>query len=135
MTEAEWMVCAEPREMFAVLRPRVRYRRKCRLLAVACCRAVHPGFPDPRSRKAVDVAERHADDLATDEELASAKEDANAAHAEAFRRLGKAGACLEWAAVFVAGSYPYPAAENVSWAVVNRREGLQVPEYRAQQGF
>jgi hypothetical protein len=80
-------------------------------------------LPDFRSRKALDVAECHADELATDEELISAEKDANSAHSEAFNRWGKEGACLEWAAVFVAGPYPYTAAENVSWAVVISREG------------
>jgi hypothetical protein len=133
MTEADWLECGEPREMFKLLRPRLSRKRKCRLFAVACCRAVRPGFPDPRSLIAIDVAERHADGDATDEEREKAQGDANSAHSIVFSQFGKEGACLEWAAVFVVKTIPYSAAENVSWAVVNRREGFSSPDY-SQQG-
>ena len=118
MTEAEWLTCAVPPAMFRTLRGRWHVR-KCRLFAVACCRSVQPGFPDARSRAAVDIAEQHADGLATDEQLASVRKEAEDAHRDAFRRWGKTGACLEWGAEFVAWPQPYKAAKNVSWAVVN----------------
>jgi hypothetical protein len=59
--------------MLACLAGRVGVR-KLRLFACACCRAVWPLLPDPRSRKAVEVAERYADGLATARQLHAASQ-------------------------------------------------------------
>jgi hypothetical protein len=82
MTEAEWLVCADPEQMLEFLVPRERSRgfrisnRKARLFEVACCRRIWSLIPDGPCREAVLVAERFADGEATDRERRAA---ANAA--------------------------------------------------------
>jgi hypothetical protein len=49
------------------------YQREMRLYAVDCARMAQHLMTDPRSLDALNVAERHADGLATDEELAAAR--------------------------------------------------------------
>jgi hypothetical protein len=133
MTEADWLECGEPREMFKLLRPRLSRKRKCRLFAVACCRAVRPGFPDPEASSQSTWPSVMPMVMQLMKNGKKAQGDANSAHSIAFSQFGKEGACLEWAAVFVVKTIPYSAAENVSWAVVNRREGFSSPDY-SQQG-
>lgn len=55
------------------------YRRQIRLYAVWCARQVEHLMADPRSLAALDVAERRANGLATDQELAAARSAAKAA--------------------------------------------------------
>ena len=81
MTEAEWMaekgdaasllvnfcsggpLCGRDRDLAAA------GRDKFRLLICACCRRIWPLLADPRSRAAVEVAERFVDGEAGEEEL------------------------------------------------------------------
>jgi hypothetical protein len=75
LAENDWLFCHDPDEMLRYLRGEKLKPspRKLRLLAVAACR----GFDtllDTASRQALDVAERHADGQATDEELAAVHE-------------------------------------------------------------
>ena len=48
------------------------HQREMRLYAADCARSVQYLMTDPRSIAAIDVAEHHADGLATDKELAAA---------------------------------------------------------------
>jgi hypothetical protein len=50
------------------------YQREMRLYAVDCARSVQHLMTDQRSIAAIDVAERHADGLATDDELTAARD-------------------------------------------------------------
>src|SRR5229473_989199 len=60
MTEAERLTCADPTPMHVFVR-RKASRRKVRLFACACAYRVSHLLTDQRSRKAIEVAERHAD--------------------------------------------------------------------------
>jgi hypothetical protein len=85
MTADEWLACTQPRAMLPVLADMVS-KRKLRLFACACCRRVWDLLPDARSRRAVEVAERFADRLATDAERAAAWSAAAAVEADALYR-------------------------------------------------
>jgi hypothetical protein len=69
MTEAEWLACTDPRQLLAFLRGKAS-DRKLRLFACAYCRAVRSA-QHLRPGTAVAVAERYADGLAGDQDLAS----------------------------------------------------------------
>ena len=68
MTEDEWNACDDAAAMMRLLRGRIG-DRKLRLLACACARTRWPGIGWEEHRRAVIVAERHADGLATREDL------------------------------------------------------------------
>jgi hypothetical protein len=69
MSEAEWLASTDPRPMLEFLRGKVS-DRKLRLIACAYCRVVR-GSQHMLPGTAVAVAERYADGLASDEDLAS----------------------------------------------------------------
>jgi hypothetical protein len=73
MTEREWLECAESGSML-----RLAYEkgsmRKLRLLSCACIRTVWNHLTDPRSRAAVELAERYADGEARREEVLTGQE-------------------------------------------------------------
>jgi len=83
--------------------------REKRLYAVWCARQVQHLLTDPRSIAALDVAERHANGLASDDELAAAREAARDA----------AGAAA-WAA---AGDAAWAAARAAAWAAARAAAG------------
>jgi hypothetical protein len=74
MTPDEWETATDPPEMVEAVRG-LTSDRKLRLFAVGYCRQLGGLISDPRSRRAVDVAERFADDSATAAELVTAWEE------------------------------------------------------------
>lgn len=97
MTEAEWLGSNDPQRLLQYLQamrsaagvgespypvPRVS-DRKLRLFACACARQVWHLLTDPRSRQAVEVAERFADGQATEKELDEARRVAYASYVAA----------------------------------------------------
>lgn len=70
MTGAEWQECEEPDRLMNYFSANPS-RRKFRLFTVACCRRiwqVRTARPTASQRTAVDLAERLAEGLATDED-------------------------------------------------------------------
>src|SRR4051812_16895945 len=77
--------------MLRYLRERQITGRKLRLLACACCRRIWHLLPDPRSQRAVEVAESFADQRASKRDLAFARTNALGA-------AGKASGGASWGA-------------------------------------
>ena len=119
MTEAEWLACDNAVQMLAFLRETNNLdERRNRLSGVALCRRVWHLLTDPRSRDAVEVAERWADREATPEELDAAFEAAFDVFA-AYREQGGEVA-PGWAACAAADiSHPDEAAEAVARAAAH----------------
>src|SRR5579884_2430292 len=101
MTEAAWLKCIRPGVMLRFLRGKST-DRKLRLFACACCRSVWDLLSTEENRHAIEVAERFADGLASDDELATAEhkatrpvKDAAAKHISNYPgAAGKAAAAL-----------------------------------------
>ncbi|QEH35544.1 hypothetical protein OJF2_40970 [Aquisphaera giovannonii] len=112
MTEDEWLSGTDVRAMLESL-GRTLSERKARLFAVACCRPEL--FRDPRSLRVLEVAERHADGLAGDDEwmeIGSLRMDVE--------EPGRLGSAVYWAAesdvapAFFASRASF-YARSVSW--------------------
>lgn len=72
MQPDEWNTCQDPQAMLNYLRRRVS-ARKLRLFACACCRRLWSRLVDERDRKGVELAEQHADGLATIQQILHAR--------------------------------------------------------------
>jgi hypothetical protein len=119
LDDALWYCRAEP-----------EHDRTWRLFAVWCCRQVQSHMPDPRSLAALDVAEQHGKEEATDEELDAAGDAAwAAAKAATGTGAGAAAGAAAWAAaraaagdaawtaaIAAAGAAAWAAARDAAWA-------------------
>ena len=76
LDDALWCCRAEP-----------QYAKEWRLYAVWCARQPAHLITDARSLEALDVAERYANGLATDDQLAAARAAARAAQTKEFKRI------------------------------------------------
>ena len=78
MTKAEWVACTDPKPMLEFLcasrgeSRRKRGRRRLRLFACACLRGIRDLLRQDGSKQGLECAERFADGLATEQELADA---------------------------------------------------------------
>lgn len=109
MTEAEWLTCTDPAAMLRFLESKAS-ERKLRLFAVACCRQVWPFLRPKRLRRAVKVAERHAEKKASTSEMASA--------AWALReRFDPASNAARWVAANQAAE---AACQTMEWTLLTR---------------
>ena len=86
MTEAEWLACNTPMPLVQSGRLHVVSGRKLRLLGCAYCRRNWHLLDDARSRAAIEVAERRADNGTTSEELWQARHNADLAKRRHARR-------------------------------------------------
>jgi len=101
MDEAAWLAGTEPESMLKLLRGKVS-ERKLRLFACACCRRLWRLLEDQRSRDAVMVGERYADEGATADEFSAARRGAiAAAHAVHVPPGSRSGRRLQVAAYIV----------------------------------
>ena len=103
-----------------------------RLYAVWCARQVQHLMTDPRSLAALDIAERHAHGLATDEELEAARDAADdAAWTIAEDAIGDAGWAAWGAALAAAKTATANAAEAAAWnAARDAARAAQIAEFR-----
>jgi hypothetical protein len=91
VTEAEWLAATDPIAVLAFLHGRAS-ARKLRLFACACCRHIWHLLPDERSRRAIEVMERHLDGRADAEEMRDAARAAAAAGVAAFATYDESAA-------------------------------------------
>lgn len=86
MTAAQWLASADPRELLVYLEGEAS-QRKARMFACGLARSLWPYLGDSRSRRVIEVAELHADNMATEAELTAAREAALDANRGAASRL------------------------------------------------
>ena len=101
------------------------HQREMRLYTVWCAKQVQHLMTDPRSLAALDVAERHANGEATDEELFAARAAASVAASVAAKDAASAAAsAAAWAAASV-------AARDAEWAAASAAaRDAQAAEFR-----
>ena len=102
--------------------------RKVRLIGVALCREVQDLFPHERCHQSVEIAERFADGLATDDERISGRYEIEdvllltpQAHAS---KLFQAHYCSGYAASDLCKKDPFEAAEDVRHQVDSARNSV-----------
>jgi len=94
--------------------------REIRLLAVRYAREVQHLMTDPRSLRALDVAEAYARGEATDEELAIARDAAGDA---AWVAAGDAAGDAAWAAAWAAaGDAAWAATRDAAWDAAGEKQ-------------
>jgi hypothetical protein len=126
MTEADWLACTDPEPMLEAVYDQAS-QRKLRLFAVACCRCVWHLLATDDCRRAVKIAERFADELASEAELVDAADLVRKSWLEAAPANRR-----ESAAYWVAGSAAERTPEPIIAAVGGRVLAASGDEMAAQ---
>jgi hypothetical protein len=113
MNEQEWLSCTDLEKMLQSLGGRVT-ERKLRLFGVGCCRRVWRKFPR-ELRDYVEVAERHADGLASNEDLQRAWHAQQLMRDYRFADQTSAVGWLLWGAVEANWLTPQEATRHVAF--------------------
>jgi hypothetical protein len=108
MTEAKWLASNDPNPMLKFLRGKAS-ERKMRLFAVAGCRMIWSFLTCPRSREAVEMSERRADDPSYHKEMIAAGQRAKGGFRPDFPGTTKLYEAMRLLS-------PFGAAENCSRA-------------------
>ena len=124
------------------LRAVKNHEREMRLFAVECARSVQHLMTDKRSLNALDVSERFANGLATEEELSVARAAAGAAARAAAGAATKAATkaatrAATWAAKWAAGAAAVSAerdASGATWAASGATWAASGAASRASRG-
>jgi hypothetical protein len=116
MTEAEWLRATDPQTMLRFLQGEAG-DRKLRLFAVACCRRTWNLLNTDQNRMAVEGAERCADGLTSQQELAFARDATGhwrlGVRSERHRQAVLARTATD-IATYVAGHHPWNSAADVA---------------------
>jgi hypothetical protein len=116
MTEAGWLACADPEPMLEAVYDRAS-QRKLRLFAIACCRRVWHLLATDDCRRAVKVAERFADGLASEAELIDAADLVRKSWLETMPKNRRESAAY-WLADSAAARMPEPIIAAVGGRVL-----------------
>ena len=117
MTEAEWLACRTSRTLLDFLRGDLT-ERKLRLIGCGCCRACRPEFKLAECGTALAVAERIADGVASQDEIA-----------EGYRLASYARDMATGTMKGIPKRYKSPEAVGSSWAVYELVEMLERTEH------
>lgn len=136
MDEREWLACECPGELIDELNQRdAASRRKFRLFSCACARLVWHLMPDV-GRTAVEVAERAADGLTTEEEREAAQDAAENAFGQYSESDPRFFATLVAArASWVDGRQNHGNAEGAAYVVSNVVQALALEAGSSDTGF
>jgi hypothetical protein len=93
--ESAWHIGSRLFEMPALVDGRISDRKR-RLFAIACLQRFAHLLTDPRSRRALEMAERYAEGLASDDERQQAEDIAFEAHAEMREGRLSGGTLVPW---------------------------------------
>jgi hypothetical protein len=135
VTRDEWLASTDPRPMLRSLRARPP-GRKLRLFMVACCRRVWRSFEgdeeDHGRQEAVEVAERYANGLASDDDLETALADLTDGAPHRRADCCSNASCVAFEAEDDPAEWAVIAAEEASFRAVGEDYGNRDPLERAE---